>query len=222
VFNLVNLHGYHYAGNNPVKYVDPDGEETGIPDITGYFDSLIMKCVSLPAVAFGNVVSSAKNFFSNIGNGEGSFSMQFGARLVSSQINISLNVSGTNASIKLDPNLISSLEAVAGSPIRTKYDSNNNLTGVEFHVGVGDVAGTGKISAILGGFFDTETGDATGVIGGKLSGIGVSEKTSVNMKLLFKASTIGNNPTVQGRDFVNNFDDQNSRDRFNEAWSDPF
>jgi RHS repeat-associated protein len=27
VFNYVNLHLYHYAGNNPVKYVDPDGNE---------------------------------------------------------------------------------------------------------------------------------------------------------------------------------------------------
>jgi RHS repeat-associated protein len=27
VFNVVNLHTYHYAGNNPVKYVDPDGRE---------------------------------------------------------------------------------------------------------------------------------------------------------------------------------------------------
>ena len=26
VFNYVNLHTYHYAGNNPVKYTDPDGE----------------------------------------------------------------------------------------------------------------------------------------------------------------------------------------------------
>ena len=27
VFNVVNLHLYHYAGNNPVKYTDPDGEK---------------------------------------------------------------------------------------------------------------------------------------------------------------------------------------------------
>ena len=26
IFNIVNMHAYHYAGNNPVKYVDPDGE----------------------------------------------------------------------------------------------------------------------------------------------------------------------------------------------------
>jgi RHS repeat-associated protein len=28
IFNLVNLHVYHYAGNNPMKYVDPDGRES--------------------------------------------------------------------------------------------------------------------------------------------------------------------------------------------------
>jgi RHS repeat-associated protein len=36
VFNLVNLHVYHYAGNNPVKYTDPDGRDVNssivIPD----------------------------------------------------------------------------------------------------------------------------------------------------------------------------------------------
>jgi RHS repeat-associated protein len=28
VFNTVNLHVYHYAGNNPVKYTDPDGRDS--------------------------------------------------------------------------------------------------------------------------------------------------------------------------------------------------
>jgi hypothetical protein len=32
VFNTVNLHVYHYAGNNPVKLVDPDGRN--IDDLT--------------------------------------------------------------------------------------------------------------------------------------------------------------------------------------------
>jgi hypothetical protein len=27
IYNYVNLHAYHYAGNNPVKYVDPDGRD---------------------------------------------------------------------------------------------------------------------------------------------------------------------------------------------------
>jgi RHS repeat-associated protein len=36
VFNTVNLHVYHYAGNNPVKYIDSDGEKSGyVRDIDG-------------------------------------------------------------------------------------------------------------------------------------------------------------------------------------------
>ena len=50
VFNTVNLHVYHYAGNNPVKYTDPDGKfilmfglsstagaGTGVSNNTGIF-----------------------------------------------------------------------------------------------------------------------------------------------------------------------------------------
>jgi RHS repeat-associated protein len=34
VFNTVNYHLYHYAGNNPVKYTDPDGREDYDASIT--------------------------------------------------------------------------------------------------------------------------------------------------------------------------------------------
>jgi hypothetical protein len=35
IFNVVNMHVYHYAGNNPVKYTDPDGKFFGIDDAIG-------------------------------------------------------------------------------------------------------------------------------------------------------------------------------------------
>nr|WP_246473173.1 hypothetical protein [Treponema parvum] len=31
IFNIVNLQLYHYAGNNPVKYTDPDGRFVNVP-----------------------------------------------------------------------------------------------------------------------------------------------------------------------------------------------
>jgi hypothetical protein len=49
VFNYVNLHVYHYAGNNPVKYTDPDGREFAFELDIGATDVDMQKAVQYAA-----------------------------------------------------------------------------------------------------------------------------------------------------------------------------
>jgi RHS repeat-associated protein len=85
VFNYINLHTYHYAGNNPVKYVDPDGEK--INTITsfdqqnvgnnaelqmgdyGYNTVGLYGCLFTAVVNIGNTIrQSIPNISTNPGN----------------------------------------------------------------------------------------------------------------------------------------------------------
>jgi RHS repeat-associated protein len=57
IYNLVNLHLYHYAGNNPVKYTDPDGKQS-MP----YFspeESFSILAERNPVVGLFNLINNA-------------------------------------------------------------------------------------------------------------------------------------------------------------------
>jgi hypothetical protein len=64
VFNYVNLHAYHYAGNNPVKLVDPDGRspKTALKLIAKYSEQIkiVAEALGVDPVGIGSVIFQEK------------------------------------------------------------------------------------------------------------------------------------------------------------------
>jgi RHS repeat-associated protein len=64
VFSTINLHLYHYAGNNPVKYTDPDGKNPIFPILLiGGLAALLIRSDSsrLPPVDRDAILKSTTN-----------------------------------------------------------------------------------------------------------------------------------------------------------------
>jgi RHS repeat-associated protein len=64
VFNTVNLHLYHYAGNNPVKYTDPDGrsnsDDLGINELR---NTRVLEENDSGRCLYNTLVGAAEDFF---------------------------------------------------------------------------------------------------------------------------------------------------------------
>jgi hypothetical protein len=67
VFNAVNMDVYHYAGNNPVKLVDPDGEAALPFVIIGVFIKVVWDIVTTPRMA-GDIVIDKNGKLSKVGD----------------------------------------------------------------------------------------------------------------------------------------------------------
>ena len=62
VYNTVNLHVYHYAGNNPVKYTDPDGRASEAAGYSGNYSGKEKSPIQKIGDGFVNLIK-------NIGRG---------------------------------------------------------------------------------------------------------------------------------------------------------
>ncbi|WP_370590057.1 RHS repeat-associated core domain-containing protein, partial [Treponema sp. Marseille-Q4523] len=97
VFNVVNFQLYHYAGNNPVKYTDPDGRETGIPrfDEQNYIKHQVNAVGASLYIAFRQSLSYIGNFFSNFFTGKGDVGLVTSGSAKIGDLSYSCTVTGT-------------------------------------------------------------------------------------------------------------------------------
>jgi RHS repeat-associated protein len=74
VFNTVNLAVYHYAGNNPLKYIDPNGQQTNRIGFSfaqiGFMQTIMDTAKTLPVLLVANTINCMKNWFSNVFSGK--------------------------------------------------------------------------------------------------------------------------------------------------------
>jgi RHS repeat-associated protein len=119
VFNLVNLHVYHYAGNNPVKYQDPEGRK-----IVSYMSSYSMSNFS------ENLGNSKTDTIQKSGCYITSFANIFAAAITQLPINMSRGLN--NARSYSSPTAINNDKSLFGTGsgnLNGRENSMNDLFG---------------------------------------------------------------------------------------------
>jgi RHS repeat-associated protein len=111
VFNYVNLHAYHYAGNNPVKYVDPDGEALTTLIKSGSAGSISSEGTYQDFNNYYKIISAkheySSNFFDKINN------LITGGGALAGISNELINAFGTSPALEKFGKLVSTLGNVS-------------------------------------------------------------------------------------------------------------
>jgi RHS repeat-associated protein len=151
VFNVVNFHLYHYAGNNPVKYIDPDGRDIFPSIYDQYCANIILGGVEMTKAAIGDVAGRIGNFFSNISQGDFEAKLSMGVKFTalpglggtaqyttdgkSGSLNISTTIDTTSGALE-------TLMGLSGSPVTITSE------GITVGVGVASVTVTDDIATV--------------------------------------------------------------------------
>jgi hypothetical protein len=121
VYNYVNLHTYHYAGNNPVKLTDPDGEWIWIPliIIAVVSATMITSDVTPPAPDFD--MGLITNKLNTLGYGEPRTD-------IPTMRNANSNLKETFAEVKIGNNIVTAVGASLPVGGLTPDDFNDGRT----------------------------------------------------------------------------------------------
>ena len=115
IYNITNLNLYHYAGNNPIKYVDPNGRSADLEDMNGGVNEF-------PEGMLEQILEAWNEALANITD----LSNQLGEYLNSGKALSDLIISSASTWLGID---LSSDEAVSAF----KNDVDTLLAGIESH-----------------------------------------------------------------------------------------
>ena len=173
IFNTVNMHVFHYAGNNPVKYRDPDGRE--IESLNSENNDFFLKLIKQIAGEGFYFDENNKLQIDNSVEPTGTYSQTARTQLIAG-INSKENTAYLKASRAFD-------DRGQGELGLTRWVEGNDNAMVAFVFGPANVPNTDAANEHLSGMFNANrnNGQAIGLIhellGHALPSLGITSET---------------------------------------------